>query len=350
MKVSSEFVKNVSNKEVKKITFENNNGYVVSFYNYGGYLHSVEIPSKKNLNDKEDVLLGYNNFFGYENDSSYLNSIVGRVCGRISNSKFELNNKEYNLFANDNSNHLHGGKIGFNKKIWSISKLSEKNDSLKCILEYFSENMEEGYPGNLVCKTSYSFNNNNEFIIEFNACSDEDTIVNITNHNYWNFHGHKDKYSNIINHFVKVKADAFCEVTENYIPTGKMIDVDKSKYDFRDYKIIDSKILSDQGIDTCYSIKNYDENINHIASVFSNYTKMGMELFSNNPGLQFYTGNMMDKIYPGKNNKKYGTQFGLCLEPQLFPDAINHSSFKSPILRANEKYSSTIIMKFNNDF
>ena len=350
MKVSSEFVKNVNNKEVKKIIFENDNGYVVSFYNYGGYLHSVEIPSKKNLNDKEDVLLGYNNFFGYENDSSYLNSIVGRVCGRISNSKFELNNKEYNLFANDNSNHLHGGKIGFNKKIWSIRKLSEKNDSLKCILEYFSENMEEGYPGNLVCKTSYSLNNNNEFIIEFNAYSDEDTIINITNHNYWNFHGHKDGYSNIINHFVKIKADTFCEVTENYIPTGKMIDVGKSKYDFRDYKIIDSRILSDQGIDTCYSTKNYDENINHIASVYSNYTKMGMELFSNNPGLQFYTGNMMDKIYPGKNNKKYGTQFGLCLEPQLFPDAINHSNFKSPILRANEKYSSTIIMKFKNDF
>ena len=116
------------------------------------------------------------------------------------------------------------------------------------------------------------------------------------------------------------------------------------------YKIIDHEILSDQGIDTCYSIKNYDKNINHIASVFSNYTKMGMELFSNNPGLQFYTGNMMDKIYPGKNNKEYGTQFGLCLEPQLFPDAINHSNFKSPILRANEKYSSTIIMKFKNDF
>ena len=350
MKISKKIISKIGDHEIKKIKFVNKNNYSIEFYNFGGYFHSINIPYKNNHSLSEDVLLGYKSIECYKKDNIYLNGIIGRVCGRIANSQFVLNNKTYHLFSNDKTNHIHGGKNGFNKKIWKIDKLFKNNESLVCVMKYCSLTMEEGYPGNINCETTYSLSNNNELIIDFIAESDEDTIVNLTNHNYWNFHGHHSKYQKVSDHLVKINARLYCESDKYLIPTGKLLNVKKTKFDFQKFKMLDKYILNKNGIDECYCINGFDGTVKEIACVYSNLTKMGLYLYSNQPGLQFYTGNMMGDYYLGKYSKSYGNQYGLCFEPQLFPDAINNKKFISPILKKGKKYNSKIIIKLKNDF
>ena len=350
MKISKTVISKIGNHEIQKIKFLNNNNYSVEFYNFGGCFHSIKIPYKDNVSFTEDVLLGYRNIGCYQSDNIYLNAIIGRVSGRIANSQFVLNNKAYKLFSNDGSHHIHGGKKGFNKKIWTINQLYKENDSLTCVMTSSSKNMEEGYPGKLNCSTTYSLNNKNELIINFVVECEQDTIVSLTNHNYWNFHGHNSKYQQISDHSVKLKAQLYCESDKDLIPTGKLVNVQKAKFDFQRYKMIDKNVLDNNGIDACYCIDDFDGKIKKVASVYSNLTKMGLYLYSNQPGLQFYTGNMMNHCYLGKYKRQYGQNYGLCLEPQLFPDAINHKNFISPVLHKGQTYNSKIIMKLKNDF
>ena len=349
MQISKKIISKIKERDIYKIKFINDNNYSIEFYNFGGYFNSVSIPYRNNPNKKEDVLLGYNNINNYQKDKISLNALVGRVCGRIRNGKFKLNNNIYNLSLNDNKHHIHGGKKGFSKNIWKIENIENKSNYLKCTLSYFSKHLEEGYPGNLNCLATYILDNDNNIKIEFSAIGDQDTIVNMTNHNYWHFHGHKDYYQNINQHYICIKSDFINELDSNYLPTGKLLKVEKSKYNLKKLTKIDNNLLSEDGIDTCYLI-NKTKNVKQVAKVYSNLTKMGMILYTDQPGLQFYTGNMMAKKYYGKYNKKYGYQHGLCLEAQLFPDAINHSSFISPILRAGDKYTSKIYMNLRNDF
>ncbi len=350
MKIKEEKIINLDNQQVFKITFTNKNNYIISFYNFGGYIESILIPYHNKLHENEDVLLGYRSFDDYLSDQSYLNCIVGRVCGRIANAQFDLNNKTYQLFSNNGKHHLHGGKFGFNKKVWRINSLDKKSDELSCTLYYKSIHLEEGYPGTVDCITKYILNNKNEFIIEFYATTESDTIINLTNHNYWNFHGHKKFYKNILDHKVQIFSNSYCETDTNYIPTGKIINSHKTKYDFSSYKKISSYELKDKGIDAYYLVTGYNGIVRKIASVYSNKTKMGVNILSNQPGVQFYTGNMMKEYYNGKFQKKYGYQYALCLEPQLFPDAINQENFKNPVLLKDKQYESIIVMRLSNNF
>ena len=339
----------IDDKDVYKIRVINNNNYSIEFFNFGGYIHSINIPYIDSNSETEDVLLGYNKFDDYKKDKDYINAIVGRVCGRITHSKFILNEKTYKLSPNDAPHHIHGGKEGFNKKVWQIIDMEKTNNSFVCKLIYRSKHMEEHYPGNLDCSATYSFNNENEFQIFFEAKTDRDTIVNITNHNYWNFHGHKQHYQNIENHTLKINSDYICEVDGEQIPSGNLIEVTNSKYDFRSLKKIDRDILNNGGIDHCYKIVN-NSKLLEIAEIHSNLTGMGMMFSTDQPGLQLYTGNMMAEKYSGKFDREYGFQYGICLEAQHFPDAINQPNFHNTILRADENYSSKIVMKFKNDF
>ena len=349
MKLSKNIVKNISNKEIFLLKFENDNNYSIEFSNYGGYFFSINIPAKIDSNKLEDVLLGYSIFDDYEKDKFYLNSIVGRFCNRISNSHFKLNDLSYNLNPNIRPHHIHGGLNGFNKKIWSIKKIEKEKNYLKCVLSYFSPHMEEGYPGNLSCYCTYILNNNNELKINFNAISDQDTIINITNHNYWNFHGHQLNYNNIKNHSIKIYANQYCETDSDSIPTGKLINIDDTKFDFKKFVNIDDSILENEGIDKCFAIDNFDGNLKKVAEVYSNLTNMGMVMYSDKPGLQFYTGNNINDFI-GKYNKIYDKNHGLCLESQFFPDSINHKNFISPILKKNTEYNSNIVIKLKNNF
>ena len=349
MNFIKEVVGVINNREINVVTFTNDNNFTISFYTFGGYINSVLIPYRDDYSKFEDVILGYENLEDCKSASSYFNAIIGRVGNRISNSEFVLNNYTYRLSNNDGNNHLHGGKEGFNKKIWKINNIEKNSDELICELSYISKNLEEGYPGNLTCTTTYKLNNENEFIIKYSAVSDSDTIVNMTNHNYWNFHGHGKYYQNISNHNVTLYSERVCLNDSNVIPTGKLVNVKNTHFDLLEEKNITQKFLNSGGIDNNYDVGG-DFKIKKIAKVYSNLTRMGVTYFSDQPGIQFYTGNMMDDKYEGKNNRKYGLQYGLCLEPQFFPNAINQENFEKPILRTDEIYSSTILMKLENDF
>jgi len=338
-----------NNKDIISISLINDNNFEICFYNYGGYIHNIFIPYKNDKNKREDVVLGYNNLSECYKSPDYFNSIIGRVSNRIGSSKFNLNNKEYKLYSNTPPDHLHGGKSGFNKKIWKLENIDETEDSIKCILKYLSHDMEENYPGNLDCTVTYELNNNNEFLIDFQAISDQDTIVNLTNHNYWNFHGHGNQYKNNEDHVVYINSESICETDEQSIPTGKILEVEGTKFNLKNGFLIDKDFLDSGGIDHNYVLDDYSMR-EPVAKIYSKKTGLGVEYFTNQHGIQFYTGNMMLDKYTGKYEKSYGLQHGMCLEPQHYPDAINHPNFPSPILRKNKNYLSKIKIKLHNDF
>ena len=341
--------KNKYDLDIDIIEIVNANNYKIKFFTFGGYIHEVLIPNLTDTSINEDVILGYGSVDDILEADGYFNSIIGRVCNRIGNSKFVLNNKEYKLFSNTPPDHLHGGKEGFNKKIWKLDNIIKEKNYIRCSLHYLSKNLEENYPGNLNCKTTYELNNKNEFLIIFEADTDEDTIVNLTNHNYWNFHGHNNFYQNISDHYVKIDSNYVCENDQNSIPTGKILEVNGTKFDVTKLSLIDDNFLFNGGIDNNYSLLD-KENDNPAAIIYSNKTGMGVEYYTNQPGIQLYTGNMMNKKYNGKYNKNYGFQYGICLEPQNFPDAINNLNFPSPILKKGESYKSFTKIKLRNDF
>ena len=342
-------IHSISGVDIYSITLINDNNYKITFYTYGGYIHNVVIPYKNNPDKFEDVILGYDDVDHWLKAPGYFNSIIGRVGNRISNSKFSLNGNTYKLFNNVGDNHLHGGKEGFNKKIWSINNLSKNDHELICELSYVSENLEEGYPGNLDCRVTYTLNNENEFIINNSAVSDADTIVNITNHNYWNFHGHGDYYKNIVDHTVKIFSSSVFENNDQSLPTGKILSVKNTQFDFIEEKAITQDFLDKGGVDNHYDVGS-ENKLKRVAIAYSNITKMGVTYLSDQPGNQFYTGNMMADHYMGKYNRTYGLQHGFCFEPQLPPNGINEKNFNSPILKANETYSSTIVIRLSNNF
>ena len=349
MKFSKKIIHSISGNDIHSITIVNDNNFKITFYTYGGYIHEVHIPYQNQEDKTEDVLLGYGNIDGVLESHGYFNTIVGRVANRIGSSKFSIDNNEYQLYSNVAPNHLHGGKVGFNKKIWKIENIEEQTDSIKCIMKYLSQDMEENYPGNLDCTVTYELNNNNELLIDFGATSDKDTIVNMTNHNYWNFHGHGDSYQNNEDHVVCINSKSICETDEQSIPTGKILNVEGSKFDLQKDFLINKDFLSSGGIDHNYILE--DQTMKEsVAKIYSKKTGLGVEYFTNQNGIQFYTGNMMLDKYIGKYEKPYGFQYGMCLEPQHFPDAINHQNFPSPILRKNKNYLSKIKIKLRNDF
>ena len=349
MKVKVEKIDNPSQLNIESVEVHNENNYSFKFYTYGGYIHEVNIPINLQEDKTEDVLLGYGDIDGVLASHGYFNAIVGRVANRIGSSKFIIDNNEYQLYSNVNPNHLHGGKVGFNKKIWKIENIDETKNSIKCVMKYLSPHMEENYPGNLDCTVSYELNNNNELLIDFEATSDEDTIVNMTNHNYWNFHGHGDNYQNNENHVVLINSKSICETDEQSIPTGKILNVKGSRFDLQKDFLINKDFLKSGGIDHNYVLD--DRSMKEtVAKIYSKKTGLGVEYFTNQHGIQFYTGNMMLAKYVGKQNKSYGLQHGMCLEPQYYPDAINHPNFPSPILRKNKNYLSKIKIKLRNDF
>ena len=349
MKFSKKIIHSISGNDIHSITIVNDNNFKITFYTYGGYIHEVHIRYHNQEDKTEDVLLGYGNIDGVLESHGYFNTIVGRVANRICSSKFSIDNNEYQLYSNVAPNHLHGGKVGFNKKIWKIENIEEQTDSIKCIMKYLSQDMEENYPGNLDCTVTYELNNNNELLIDFGATSDKDTIVNMTNHNYWNFHGHGDSYQNNEDHVVCIDSKSICETDEQSIPTGKILNVEESKFDLQKDFLINKDFLSSGGIDHNYILE--DQTMKEsVAKIYSKKTRLGVEYFTNQNGIQFYTGNMMLDKYVGKHDKSYGFQYGMCLEPQHFPDAINHQNFPSPILRKNKNYLSKIKIKLRNDF
>ena len=340
--------KTKDNKKVDLYSFKNENGMQVDIINYGGIITSLKVPDKNG--ETEDIVLGYNKLEDYINENPYFGSIIGRYGNRIAKGKFNLNGNQYTLATNNDENHLHGGNIGFDKVIWEAeTKINSNSSSL--ILKYLSRDMEEGYPGNLYTTVTYKITNDNSVEIKYEAQTDKTTVINLTQHSYFNLSG--DFNQSILNHKVKINADQFLPVNKSLIPTGNKLNVLMTPFDFRNYKEIKKDINADDlqlnygnGYDHCWVLNDYKNGYRLVASAFHEESGRLMEVYSDQPGLQFYTGNFLDGSLPQKEEGFYNFRSGFCMETQHFPNSPNQPDFPSVTLNPNEKYNSKTTYKF----
>lgn len=340
--------KTKDNKKVDLYSFKNENGMQVDIINYGGIITSLKVPDKNG--ETKDIVLGYNKLEDYINENPYFGSIIGRYGNRIAKGKFNLNGNQYTLATNNDENHLHGGNIGFDKVIWEAeTKINSNSSSL--ILKYLSRDMEEGYPGNLYTTVTYKITNDNSVEIKYEAQTDKTTVINLTQHSYFNLSG--DFNQSILNHKVKINANQFLPVNKSLIPTGNKLNVSMTPFDFRNYKEIKKDINADDlqlnygnGYDHCWVLNDYKNGYRLVASAFHEESGRLMEVYSDQPGLQFYTGNFLDGSLPQKEEGFYNFRSGFCMETQHFPNSPNQPDFPSVTLNPNEKYNSKTTYKF----
>ena len=340
--------KTKDNKKVDLYSFKNENGMQVDIINYGGIITSLKVPDKNS--NIEDIVLGYNKLEDYINENPYFGSIIGRYGNRIAKGKFNLNGNQYTLATNNDENHLHGGNIGFDKVIWEAeTKINSNSSSL--ILKYLSRDMEEGYPGNLYTTVTYKITHDNSVEIKYEAQTDKTTVINLTQHSYFNLSG--DFNQSILNHKVKINANQFLPVNKSLIPTGNKLNVSMTPFDFRNYKEIKKDINADDlqlnygnGYDHCWVLNDYKNGYRLVASAFHEESGRLMEVYTDQPGLQFYTGNFLDGSLPQKEEGFYNFRSGFCMETQHFPNSPNQPDFPSVTLNPNEKYNSKTTYKF----
>lgn len=335
--------------EVDEYVLSNQQGMKISIINYGGIITSWTAKDKNG--DYKDIVLGYDSLSDYEKDSPYFGAIIGRYGNRIAQGKFTIEGEEYTLAVNNGVNHLHGGLKGFDKVVWD-AKTEMNASSASLILTYLSEDMEEGYPGNLEVQVIYALNNNDELSVSYKAKTDKTTVVNLTQHSYFNLSA--DFSNTVLDHELVLKADAFLPVDTTLIPTGAFRDVTDTPFDFRLPKTIGKQIDDDDaqlknglGYDHCWVLSNQEEGIRFVASAFEPKSGRYLEVFSDEPGIQFYSGNFLDGTLPSKNNGSYEFRSGFCLETQHFPDSPNQKNFPSVILRPEEEYTSQTIFKLS---
>lgn len=335
--------------EVYEFTLQNPGGMRVKIINYGAIVMSIEVPDR---NGKlGDVILGYDDLDGYINDNSYQGAIVGRYGNRIAKGKFTLEDIEHQVTVNDGENHLHGGRKGFFKSIWNAEPIkSETDPALK--LTYLSPDGEEGYPGNVNIEVIYTVTEENALKIEYTGTTDKITILNPTHHSYFNLKADPNK--TILDNELMINADKTTEVGAGLIPTGKLVDVKNTPMDFRTPTKIGARINADDaqlklgfGYDHNWVLNNFDKQIRKAVELYDSSTGRLMEIFTDQPGMQFYSGNFLDGTIKGKKGISYQYRTGLCLEAQLFPDSPNKPDFPSATLKPGEKYSQTTIYKFS---
>ncbi|MEI6433387.1 MAG: aldose epimerase family protein [Bacteroidota bacterium] len=329
-------------KEVFLYTLDNKNGAKVSITNYGGIITSIMVPDK---NDKMgDIALGYDSLEQYIANNPYFGAIVGRYANRIAKGKFTLNGKVYQLAINNGKNSLHGGIKGFDKVVWDAQEYS---DSVKTelVLTYLSKDGEEGYPGNLNVKVTYTLDIHNNLTMLIEAETDKPTPVNLCNHTYFNLSGAD---TNILGHHLTLYANNFTQVNNELIPTGALPSVSGTPMDFNNSQQIGSRIRKVKGgYDHNYVLKKDAGKLAMAAQLFDPRTGRQIEILTTQPGIQFYSGNFLDGTIKGKGGKIYGKHYGLCLETQRFPDSPNQPSFPNTILKPGEKYSETTIYRFS---
>ncbi len=348
MNIKKEFFgKTRDKKDVFLFTITNKNNITVTITNFGGIITSLFVPDKKGKTD--DVVLGFNTLEEYLNEkyfikNIYFGSLIGRYANRIAKGIFNLNGKEYKLATNDHENHMHGGVLGFDKVVWDVEKKIE-NDETGIILTYLSKDQEEGYPGNLNITVSYILNNENEIKISYKAMTDQPTIISLTQHSYFNLAG-KNK-NDIYDHELIINADRFTEIDKNSIPTGELKQVKGTAMDFTSAMPIGSRINKIKfGYDHNYVLNKINDELSLAAKIFEPESGRMMELYTTEPGIQFYSGNSLDGTLKGKYGKYYKKHSGFCLEAQHFPDSPNHPGFPNTILNPGDIYRQLTIYKF----
>jgi len=337
-------------QEVDLYTLRNQSGMEVSITNYGGAVVSLKVPDR--TGKLADVVLGYDNLEGYVSDKSYFGAIIGRYANRIAHARFTLQGASYSLAKNDGDNELHGGTRGFNKRIWTARDVSG-NDGKALELTYYSKDAEEGYPGNLTVKVIYTLTPKNELKIEYQATTDKETVVNLTNHSYFNLSGQGN--GDILNHRLTIHAQEFSPVDSTLIPGPEPRSVRGTPFDFTHAEAIGARIsLDDQqlkfgrGYDHNWILNpNGEHPLSLAAEVYEPESGRALEVWTTEPGLQFYSGNFLDGTVRGKEGKVYAHRAAFCLETQHFPDSPNHPAFPSTVLKPGQHFHSTTVYKFS---
>lgn len=346
---ATKFGQTSDSMEVKEYTLKNDQGVEVKIINYGGTITSLKVPDKDG--NLENVVLGFDNVQDYEKGDAYFGAIIGRYGNRIANGKFSIDGTDYTLATNNNENHLHGGLKGFDKVVWSVDTVNSNSKTLK--LNYLSKDMEEGYPGNLNCTVTYTLSDDNVLEMDYQATTDKKTIVNLTNHSYFNLSG--DFSKTILDHEVMINADSFIPVTESLIPTGEIKSVENTPFDFREAIKIGSKLDQESsneqlkrglGYDHCW-VLNDAEGMSLAATAYDPGTGRFMEVKTNEPGIQFYIGNFLNGSMNRPDGGTYDKRTGFCLETQHYPDTPNQKEFPSVILEPGETYTSKTTFKFS---
>lgn len=332
----------------KLYTLNNTNGMEVEVSNYGGIITRVLAPDRDGK--LEDVVLGFDQLEDYQNDHPYFGSAIGRYGNRIAKGKFLIGNEQYTLATNNGPNSLHGGPKGFHKQLWS-AKTIKADGQAGIELTRTSSDMEEGFPGNLRVIIRYWLSTNNELIMEYEATTDKPTIVNLTNHSYFNLNGGGE--GDILGHELRIKANAFTPVDESLIPTGELRPVEGTPFDFRAPTAIGSRIDVDNeqlkfglGYDHNWVLDRTSDGMELVASLYEPNSGRFMEILTVEPGLQFYSGNFLDSTNTGKKGKVYAYRTGLCLETQHYPDSPNQENFPSTRLNPGETYQTKTIYRF----
>lgn len=343
------FGNTVDGTAVALYTLKNAQGTEVKIINYGGIVVSLNVPDRNG--QFSDVVLGCDSMENYEKYSRYFGALIGRYANRIAKGKFSLNGKEYTLATNNGENHLHGGLRGFDKVVWTGRSFVDESASY-LELTYSSRDGEEGYPGNLDVRVIYSLTVRDELKIKYSATTDQDTIVNLTNHSYFNLA--EAGSGDILGHQLMLDADRFTPIDSGAIPTGELREVAGTPFDFTRPTAIGERIESDDeqlkfghGYDHNFVLNKLNNELSHAATVYEPTRGRVMDVYTTEPGIQFYSGNYLDGTAKGKNGRTYQRRSAFCLETQHFPDSPNKPQFPSTVLKPGQRYLQTTIYKFS---
>ena len=335
-------------------TLTNANGIEANITNFGGIVVSLFVPDREGR--LEDIVLGFDTLEGYLQDvylqeTPYFGAIIGRYGNRIAKGTFTLNGQQYQLATNNGPNHLHGGKEGFDRKVWKAEPF-EADKGIGLQLQYVSPHGEEGYPGTLTTTVRYTLTNDNELHIDYSATTDRETVINLTNHSYFNLSGQAKR--NILDHLVQINADRFVPIDETSIPTGELAEVEGTPFDFKQPREVGSRINAKheqlemgKGYDHTFVLQGEKGEMKLAATVYEPNNGRFLEVFTSEPGVQFYSGNFLKGNLVGKGGVAYEQRWGLCLETQHFPDSPNRPQFPSVRLNPGSTYQTSTSYKFS---
>ncbi|MBU2884811.1 galactose mutarotase [Gilvimarinus agarilyticus] len=335
-------------QETTLYTLKNSQGTAVSITDFGGVITSLIVADKEG--NMADVVLGFNEVEHYIAEAPYFGAVIGRYGNRIANGQFTLGEDSYQLATNDGNNHLHGGIKGFDKVLWE-AKSFENENAVGIVLTRTSPDMEEGYPGNLTTEVTYTLNNENQIVMEYKATTDKTTVVNLTNHSYFNLSG--DASNTILDHVLELPADSFLPVDSTLIPTGELRPVAATPFDFQTPAVIGDRIdhenqqlLYGQGYDHCWVYKDTTDQMKYGGSLYHPQSGRLMKIYTMEPAIQFYSGNFLDGSLTGKSAVSYQYRTGLCLETQHYPDSPNQAAFPTTVLEPGQTYQTKTIYEF----
>ena len=334
-------------QQIEVHTLKNSNGIVAKIIDWGATLAELHAPGKDG--EFADIVLGFDDLDGYLVNPAYFGCTTGRVANRIANGRFTLDGETYQLATNNDAHHLHGGNVGFDKRVWNGSSSVEAGEA-KATFTYTSADLEEGYPGELSVRVTYTLNDANELRIDYEATTNKPTIVNLTNHSYFNLGG--EGSGPILDHVLQLNADHITAVDDGFIPTGELASVEGTPHDFREATAIGARIGDIPG-----DPGGYDHNfvlrdsqtgdLALAARVVDPDSGRVLEILTTEPGVQLYTGNFLPIDRPGKNGHEYGQRHAFCLETQHYPDSINHPEFPSVVLRPGETYRTSTVHRLS---